>query len=271
MKNFVKASLVAGMLAAPIMADEQFGGIGVTIYQVPAGVFVAEVIPGGPAADTKLKKGDVIVAVDGVSLKGQNIEFSKEQIRGQVDKPVELTYVSEGDTLSAVVRRASMLVKDFSDESVEAWYGDKKEFNAQELETFASGSETDKQLLAVLSRGTVVKSDAEKVSAKGLNGVFVKKAEKVAPKENPNKGVKSNGAVLKGFSRNAIAFTLKTAGTTVIKVSEPSGEVVATVRVDNAPAGFNSVAWDSEKIPSGRYMVSIEQASGVSGKMAVLK
>ena len=112
MKNFVKASLVAGMLAAPIMADEQFGGIGVTIYQVPAGVFVAEVIPGGPAADTKLKKGDVIVAVDGVSLKGQNIEFSKSQIRGQVDKPVELTYVSEGDTLSAVVRRTSMLVKE---------------------------------------------------------------------------------------------------------------------------------------------------------------
>ena len=127
MKNFVKASLVAGMLAAPIMADEQFGGIGVTIYQVPAGVFVAEVIPGGPAADTKLKKGDVIVAVDGVSLKGQNIEFSKAQIRGQVDKPVELTYVSEGDTLSAVVRRTSMLVKDFNADDVTAWYGDKDE------------------------------------------------------------------------------------------------------------------------------------------------
>ena len=100
MKKFVKASLVAGMLAAPIMADEQFGGIGVTIYQVPAGVYVAEVIPGGPAADTKIKKGDVIVAVDGVSLKGQNIEFSKDQIRGQVDKPVELTYVSERQNIS---------------------------------------------------------------------------------------------------------------------------------------------------------------------------
>ncbi|WP_290735568.1 MULTISPECIES: S41 family peptidase [unclassified Fibrobacter] len=271
MKKFVKASLVAGMLAAPIMADEQFGGIGVTIYQVPAGVYVAEVIPGGPAADTKIKKGDVIVAVDGVSLKGQNIEFSKDQIRGQVDKPVELTYVSDGDTLSAVVRRTSMLVKDFNADDVTAWYGDKDEFNAQELETFASGSETDKQLLAVLSRGTIVAGDAEKVSARNLNGVFVKKAEKVEPKTNPNKGVKSNGAVLKSFSRNAISFTLKTAGTAVVKVSGPNGEEVASVRVDNAPAGFNSVAWNSENVPSGRYMVSIEQSFGVAGKFAVLK
>lgn len=271
MNSLIKFSIAAAIAAAPSLADENFGGIGVTIYQVPAGVYVAEVIPGGPASETKLKTGDVIVAVDGVSLKGKTIDFSKEQIRGQIDKPVELTYVSEGDTLSAVVRRASMLVKDFNAEDVSAWYGDKQEFNAAELETFASGSETDKQLLAVLSRGTVVASDAEKVSARNLNGVFVKKAEVVAPKVNSNKGVKSNGAVLKGFSRNSIAFTLKTAGTTVVKVSDPNGEVVATVRVDNAPAGFNSVAWNSENIPSGRYMVSIEQSFGISGKFAVLK
>ena len=240
MNSLIKFSIAVAIAAAPSLADENFGGIGVTIYQVPAGVYVAEVIPGGPASETKLKTGDVIVAVDGVSLKGKTIDFSKEQIRGQIDKPVELTFVSEGDTLSAVVRRTS-------------------------------GSETDKQLLAVLSRGTVVASDAEKVSARNLNGVFVKKAEVVAPKVNSNKGVKSNGAVLKGFSRNSIAFTLKTAGTTVVKVSDPNGEVVATVRVDNAPAGFNSVSWNSENIPSGRYMVSIEQSFGISGKFAVLK
>ena len=77
--------------------------------------------------------------------------------------------------------------------------------------------------------------------------------------------------MLKGFSRNAISFTLKTAGTTVVKVSGPNGEEVASVRVDNAPAGFNSVAWNSENVPSGRYMVSIEQSFGVAGKFAVLK
>ena len=270
MKKFVKASLVAGMLAAPIMADEDFGGIGVTIYQVPAGVFVAEVIPGGPASETKIAAGDVIVAVDGVSLKGQNIDFSKGQIRGQVNKPVELTYVSNGDTASVVVRRASMLVKDFKAEDVTAWYGDKTEFDAAELETFASGKETDKQLLAVLSRGTVVSADAKGVSANHLNGVFVAKEKKEEFKP-VNKGPKSNNAKLKAFTRNTISFTLEAEGSAVVKVSDPNGEVVATVRVDNASVGYNTVSWNSENIPSGRYMVSIEQSFGVSGKFAVLK
>jgi S1-C subfamily serine protease len=52
MNKLAKFSLMAALAAAPVMADEDFGGIGVTIYQVPAGVYVAEVIPGGPAADT---------------------------------------------------------------------------------------------------------------------------------------------------------------------------------------------------------------------------
>ena len=46
MKNFVKLSLLAAMAVAPVMADESFGGIGVTIYQIHEGVKVAEVIPG---------------------------------------------------------------------------------------------------------------------------------------------------------------------------------------------------------------------------------
>ncbi|MBQ3720119.1 MAG: PDZ domain-containing protein [Fibrobacter sp.] len=271
MNKLAKFSLMAALAAVPVMADEDFGGIGVTIYQVPAGVYVAEVIPGGPAAETKIATGDVIVAVDGVSLKGQNIEFSKGQIRGQVNKPVELTYVSNGDTASVVVRRASMLVKDFDEESVSAWYGDKKEFNGAELETFASGTEANKKLLAVLSRGTVVAGDAKGVSAKHLNGVFVQKEDEFGPKAAPNKKAKSNGASLKSFNRNTIAFTLKTEGTTVVKVSGPNGEEVASVRVDNAPAGFNSVSWNGDNLPSGRYMVSIEQSFGVSGKFAVLK
>lgn len=271
MNRFLLASLTAAMMAAPLMADEDFGGIGVTIFQIPAGVYVAEVIPGGPAAETNIQKGDVIIAIDGVSLKGKNIEFSKSQIRGQVNKPLEVTYVSQGDTNSVVMRRTSMLVKDFNADDVSAWYGDKTEFDAQELETFASGTEANKRLLAVLSRGTIVADDAKGVSAQDLNGVFIEKAEEFAPKASSDKGVKSNGAELKGFSRKAIAFTLKTAGTAVVKVSDPSGEVVATVRVDDAAAGFNSVAWNSENVPSGRYMVSIEQSFGIAGKFAVLK
>ena len=41
MNSIVKFSLAAAIAAAPALADENFGGIGVTIYQVPAGVYVA--------------------------------------------------------------------------------------------------------------------------------------------------------------------------------------------------------------------------------------
>ena len=77
MNSFVKFSIAAAIAAAPALADENFGGIGVTIYQVPAGVYVAEVIPGGPASETKIATGDVIVAVDGVSLKARTSNFQR--------------------------------------------------------------------------------------------------------------------------------------------------------------------------------------------------
>ena len=159
MKNFVKASLVAAMLAAPLMADESFGGVGITIYQVREGVKVAEVIPGTPAAETKLQAGDVITAVDGVSLKGNDIETSKSMLRGQVNKPLEITFVSEGETYTATIRRAQITVKDLDSKAVSAWYGEKTEVNVHELETFASAKVDDKQLVAVLNRGNLVKED----------------------------------------------------------------------------------------------------------------
>ena len=122
MNSFVKASLIAAMMTAPLMADESFGGVGITIYQVGEGVHVAEVIPGTPAAETNLRAGDIITSVDGVSLKGQDIEFSKSKLRGQVNKPLEITYTSNGETYSAVIRRAQITVKDLDNKAVKNWH-----------------------------------------------------------------------------------------------------------------------------------------------------
>lgn len=269
MKNFVKASLVAAMFAAPIMADEEFGGIGVTIYQIRDGVKVAEVIPGTPAADTKLKAGDVITAVDGVSLKGGDIEQSKSMLRGVVNKPLEITYVSEGETYTATIRRAQITVKDLESEQVESWYN-KAEFNARELETYASATEGDsKQLVAVLKRGALVASD-EKVNARELNGIYVERANEFAPKASKAMN-KPASARLKGFTRKAISFNLSSAGTAVVTVLNSDGAEVASLRAENAQPGFNTVHWNGENIPSGRYLVRIDHNGSVSGKNAVLK
>ena len=270
MKNLVKASLVAAMLAAPLMADESFGGIGITIYQVKDGVHVAEVIPGTPAAETKLQAGDVITAVDGVALAGHDIDFSKDQLRGQVNKPLEITYISEGETYTATLRRAQITVKDLNNKDVSAWYGDKAELNAQELETFACAKVNDKQLVAVLNRGSLVKEDA-RVATADFNGIYVEKAEQFGPKVQTSNVVRNNDIALRGFTRKAVSYSVKTPGKTVVTIMNADGEQVARLVNDGALAGINTVAWDASNIPSGRYMVSIDHNGSVSGKFAILK
>ena len=269
MNKFIKASLVAAMLAAPIMADEEFGGIGVTIYQTRDGVKVAEVIPGTPAAETKLQAGDVITAVDGVSLKGNDIEQSKSMLRGQVNKPLEITYTSEGESYTTVIRRAQITVKDLESEKVESWYK-KSEFNAQELETYASATEgNSKQLVAVLQQGSLVATD-KNVNAANLNGIYVERATEFAPKASKqlNKPASSS---LKGFNRKSISFNLSSAGNAVVTILNSDGAEVAPLRADNAQPGFNTLRWNGENVPSGRYLVRIDHNGSVSGKNAVLK
>lgn len=271
MNRFVKFSLVAAVLAAPSIADEQFGGLGITIYQVPQGVHVVQVIPGTPAAETELQAGDDIIAVDGTSLKGLDIDESKAMLRGQVNKPVEITFVNSGDTLKATLRRTQITVKEFESDQVESWYGEKKEFDAQELETYASANGGNKQLVAVLKRGSLIKND-ETVNAVDINGIYVDKADAFAPKAaDKSKTNKTGSAKLKGFTRNAISFDLKSAGTAIVTVMNTDGAVVSTVVAENAQPGFNSVTWNAENVPSGRYMVTIEHNGTVSGKNAVLK
>ena len=269
MNRFIKASLIAAMMTAPLMADESFGGVGITIYQVKEGVHVAEVIPGTPAAETNLQAGDVITAVDGVSLKGQDIEFSKAKLRGQVNKPLEITYISNGETYSAVVRRAQITVKDLDNKAVKNWYGNKERVNVQELETFASATENEKQLVAVLSHGNLIKKDASVASA-SVNGIYVEKA-KEAPKFSKPTAVRTGDASLRLFNRKAISFTLKSTGRATVTIMNADGEQVATLNLDNAMAGVNTLAWDGSQLPCGRYVISIDHNGSVSGTNAVLK
>lgn len=270
MKRFIKASLLAAMVAAPAMADEAFGGIGVTIYQLRNGVKVAEVIPGTPAAESKLQAGDVIIAVDGQSLARQDIETSKDMLRGQVNKPLEITFVSGADTLTSVIRRTQLTVKDLEGEQVQAWYGDKALFKAAELETYASATEGNKQLVAVLQRGTLLKQDAD-LSARDLNGIYVEKADEFAPKAPVQNMNKVGAATLKGITRKAVGVDLKVAGNAIVTIMSAEGEQVAVLRLDNAQPGYNTLKWNGENVPAGRYMVTVEINGSISGKNAILK
>ena len=263
-------ALVAAVSATPLLASESFGGIGVTIYQTRDGVQIAEVIPGTPAADSKLQVGDVIIAVDGEMLAGKTIDYSKEKLRGLKNKPLEVTFVSGGETYSATLRRTQITVKDLEGDKVSAWYNNKAELNAQEIETYASAAENSKQLVAVLDNGSLVKSE-KNVAKKSLNGIYVDRADEFAPKTVSQNLSKASSAELKGISRAAVSFELKSAGKAVVSVMNAVCVVISKLLSENAKPGFNSLKWNSENVPSGRYMVTIEHNGSVSGKNAVLK
>jgi hypothetical protein len=142
--------------------------------------------------------------------------------------------------------------------------------NAQELETFASAKVNDKQLVAVLNRGSLVKEDA-RVATADFNGIYVEKAEQFGPKVQTNNVVRNNDIALRGFTRKAVSYSVKTPGKTVVTIMNADGEQVARLVNDGALAGINTVAWDASNIPSGRYMVSIDHNGSVSGKFAILK
>ncbi|SHK44629.1 FlgD Ig-like domain-containing protein [Fibrobacter sp. UWOV1] len=78
-------------------------------------------------------------------------------------------------------------------------------------------------------------------------------------------------AELKGFSRNGIVFETKSAGIVKISVMSANGIMVKSFSAGNLEAGTHSVAWNSDNVPSGRYLVTLSQNGKVSGKFVSLK
>jgi carboxyl-terminal processing protease len=86
--------------------NPQVSGIGVEVSPSKQGLYVDQVFPGGPAAGAKVVEGDVIVAVNGRSIKGLSTTTSTKLITGRSGTKVSLT-VLEGKARHTftVVRR----------------------------------------------------------------------------------------------------------------------------------------------------------------------
>lgn len=270
MKSFANASLFAAMLALPAMAGENFGGIGVTIYAVNEGVLVSDVIPGSPAAEAGLESKDRIIAVDGVSIAGNDIDASKEVLRGTVGRPVELSVLREKETFTVTLRRANISVNDVDASKVEAWYGENQNsYSSDEIAEVASQNlSRNQKLLSVMQHGHVVKEEM-KVSSSDLSVVSVETSEEVAPQVK-NRSVRAAGS-LDAFDREQVAINLRAEGSTVVRIVNANGEVAARLLKEDAKAGSQSLAWDGKNAASGRYIVHIEQNGAASAVAAELR
>ena len=74
----------------------RFDGVGLSVTEVPRGLRVADVFPDSPAQAAEIKRGDLIVAVDGKSIEGVPSAVSTGRIKGPQGTEVELTVLPAG-------------------------------------------------------------------------------------------------------------------------------------------------------------------------------
>ena len=239
------------------MANETFGGIGVSLNSVQEGARVAAIIPGTPAAETKLQEGDIIIAVNGESLKEKGIVYASSLLRGSANTPLEITYVSNGKTFTESVRRVQLTV-----ESV-------KNGESVALKKKSSQNSSDKQLLATLDNGTLVKESAEKKTT-SYDAVYVDKEKFNAPKAK-NVNIASKGVAIHEISRKALSYSVKTPGKTTVSIINADGKTVKQFVNEKSTAGANSISLNMEDAPNGAYVVSVEHNGSLTAKNVVLR
>ena len=83
----------------------------IQMYNMPAGAFLTEVTEGGAADNAGIKKGDIIVKLDG------------QKVSGKDDLIDKLQYYEEGETIEVVISRANS--GEYKEQTVEVTLGSK--------------------------------------------------------------------------------------------------------------------------------------------------
>lgn len=83
----------------------------IQMYNMPAGAFLTEVTPGGAADKAGIKKGDIVVKLDG------------QKVSGKDDLVDKLQYYESGETVEVVIARANN--GEYKEETVEVTLGSK--------------------------------------------------------------------------------------------------------------------------------------------------
>ncbi len=97
--------------------QKQFRGIGVILKESGQGVFIADLVKGGPAAESKLVyKGDLILAVNGVETTGKNFDEILELMQGAEGSALKLTLKrkenEQAKTVDVVLVRKKIIMDD---------------------------------------------------------------------------------------------------------------------------------------------------------------
>ena len=100
-----------------MMTTGAYGGIGSLIKKSPdSGVLIVEPYPGSPAVKAGMVPGDVIIAIDGVSVYGETSAQSAAKMKGQPGTNVIFTVIRGRtlDTVDITVTRERIRVSDIA-------------------------------------------------------------------------------------------------------------------------------------------------------------
>lgn len=106
--EYFDAQEYADFLAS--MADTRTGGVGVTSTMTDQGMVVEALTEGMPAQKAGIQPGDIITALDGVTVIGQSIDAAAERLRGEPGTQVTVTVVRNGVSRDYVLTREELVI-----------------------------------------------------------------------------------------------------------------------------------------------------------------
>jgi len=94
---------------------QEFGGIGVHIDfdEEAREMVIISPIAGAPAYEAGIRAGDVVLAIDGVQLNGEEFQDSLERLHGETGTPVTLTvkHMGQEEPVDITMTRANIMVE----------------------------------------------------------------------------------------------------------------------------------------------------------------
>lgn len=99
------------------MTTGEYGGIGSIISQNKNNqIIISEPYEGMPAEKAGLKAGDILLEVDGISLKGKNVSDVSELLKGQAGTSVKITlqHFADKNTTTKTITREKILINPVS-------------------------------------------------------------------------------------------------------------------------------------------------------------
>jgi carboxyl-terminal processing protease len=206
--------------------DSEFSGVGIGATQDPRGLRVAQVFDNSPAQRAGIRRGDVIVAVDGKSLRGRPERVARGLIKGRPGTTVRLTIVSGKRRRTKTVQRATVSVPVVASRMVRL-PGRPGSFTDVALAQFSTGAHGE--LRQAVDRALIKHAKGIVLDLRGNGGGLVEEARLVASIFLPE------GPVVSTRGRSQPPRTLMAAGDAIDK------SIPVVVLVDQGTASASEI------------------------------